>query len=47
MNYKRRVPRRKVKCWMCTDFRYGNSKKNLPIEKLRFFDKIRQEGVMI
>ncbi len=26
MNYKRRKPRRQVRCTLCTDSRYGNAK---------------------
>jgi hypothetical protein len=43
MNYKRRKPRRKVRCSMCTDGRAGNSDKAIgrkPRAQKKFAPKI-------
>lgn len=35
MNYKRHKPRRKVRCVLCTDNRWGNSATNIDVQEVR------------
>ena len=43
MNYKRKIPRRKIKCDMCTDARIGNRYNGKRVQDKRNLESMKSQ----